>query len=37
MIGRPKDASGPDSTLVPMLIWGLILVVVGMAFVMIFA
>jgi hypothetical protein len=37
MIGRPKAASGTDSTLVPMLIWGLVLIVVGMAFVMVFA
>ncbi|WP_139333844.1 hypothetical protein [Bosea sp. TND4EK4] len=36
MIGRPRDAAGTDSTLVPMLIWGLVLVVVGMAFVMLF-
>ena len=36
MIGRPKAASDTGSTLVPMLIWGLVLVVVGMAFVMLF-
>ena len=36
MIGRPRDAAGTESTLVPMLIWGLVLVVVGMAFVMLF-
>ena len=35
MTGRPRGA-GTDSTLVPMLIWGLVLVVVGMAFVMLF-
>lgn len=37
MADRPQaDASG-DSTLVPMLIWGLILIVIGMAGVMLFA
>jgi len=35
MTGRPRDAAGTDSTLVPMLIWGLVLVVGGMAFVMV--
>lgn len=35
-MSRLRDATGPDSTLVPMLIWGLVLVVVGMAFVMVF-
>ncbi len=35
MTGQPHGAD-TDSTLVPMLIWGLVLVVVGMAFVMLF-
>ncbi len=36
MTGRPQQGTGTDRTLVPMLIWGLVLVVVGMAFVMLF-
>ncbi len=35
-MSRRQDANGTNSTLVPMLIWGLVLVVVGMAFVMVF-
>lgn len=35
MISQPRGASSAGSTLVPMLIWGLVLVVVGMAFVMV--
>lgn len=34
---RPPGAADTGSTLVPMLIWGLILVVVGMVVVMVFA
>lgn len=36
MTGRPQDSADTDSTLLPMLIWGLVLIVVGMAFVMVF-
>lgn len=35
MIDRIRDASGTESTLVPMLIWGLVLIVSGMAAVMV--
>ena len=35
MTDRSRDAAGTDSSLVPMLIWGLVLVVAGMAFVMV--
>jgi len=34
--GNQGSLPGTDSTLVPMLIWGLVLIVVGMTFVMIF-
>jgi|GEM_PF-2113942 len=36
MTDQQRDAAGTDSSLVPMLIWGLVLVVVGMALVMVF-
>lgn len=36
MPDRPRDVAQPDSTLVPMLIWGLVLIVIGMTFVMVF-
>jgi hypothetical protein len=36
MTKAPRDAARADSTLVPMLIWGLILIVLGMTFVMVF-
>lgn len=36
MTDRRREAAGTDSSLVPMLIWGLVLVVVGMAVVMVF-
>lgn len=37
MTDRPREAPGTDSTLVPMLIWGLVLVIVGMTLVVAFA
>jgi hypothetical protein len=36
MTNPPRDAARADSTLVPMLIWGLVLIVLGMTFVMVF-
>lgn len=39
MVNQPQNLSkapNADSTLVPMLIWGLVLIVIGMASVMIF-
>lgn len=36
MTGRPRNVTGADSTLVPMLIWGLVLIVIGMVLVMVF-
>lgn len=35
MTKLPRDGAPADSTLVPMLIWGLILIVLGMTFVMV--
>lgn len=37
MTDRPEGDARGDSSLVPMLIWGLILIVIGMASVMLFA
>lgn len=37
MADRPQDDARGDSTLVPMLIWGLVLIVIGMASVMLLA
>lgn len=36
MADRARNAATTDRTLVPMLIWGLILIVVGMVLVMLF-
>ena len=39
MVNQPQNVSkapNADSTLVPMLVWGLVLIVIGMALVMIF-
>lgn len=36
MAHQPRDEVRNDSTLVPMLIWGLVLIVIGMGFVMMF-
>jgi hypothetical protein len=36
MANGPQNNAGADSTLVPMLIWGLILIVIGMTCVMLF-
>ena len=36
MTGRPRNVTGADSSLVPMFIWGLVLIVIGMVLVMVF-
>lgn len=39
MVNQPQNISkvpNPDSTLVPMLIWALVLIVIGMTLVMVF-
>ncbi len=36
MVERGRDVAHTDSTLVPMLIWGLVLIVIGMTLVVVF-